>query len=295
MLFQSAYYGTDSSGIHNASDEFLHINNTGYYKDLPAYSSGAIRPEGLPDWQIIYILSGNMEHHFADGTISILGPGDVIIYPPNVLQIYRCTASLTSYAWVHFTGYAASELVKNTGFSPLKIYHSQVNNTVITYIHSMIEEIRRQKPCYELKTVSIFIDYISFLAKEIKGESKESSKYTKLLPALREIENAPFPHKTNEEYAALCGIDSYYFIHLFKEVTGLSPLKYATDISMRKAGKLVGETDMDINDISSSLGYNDPCYFSRKFRKFYNLTPSEFRKRQRDTENAFSAKDLIEK
>lgn len=295
MLFQSAYYGADSSGIHNASDDFLHINNTGYYKDMISKTYGTNRPNGLPDWQIIYVFSGKMEHHFADGSIAYMVPGDIIIYPLGVLQRYRCVAELTSYAWVHFTGHASSELVETTGFSPLKIFHTQVNSTAITYIHSMIEEVRRQKPCYELKTVSIFLDYMSFLAREIKNESKKSAKYAKLLPALREIENNPFPHKTNEEYAALCGIDAYYFIHLFKEVTGLSPLKYATDLSMRKAGKLIGETDMDVGDISSSLGYDDPCYFSRKFRKFYGLTPSEYRKRQRDTENAFSARALLEK
>ena len=295
MLFQSAYYGTDSSGIHNASDEFLHINNTGYYKDMISKPYGTNRPNGLPDWQIIYVFSGKMEHHFADGSVSYLAPGDIIIYPPGVLQRYRCVAELTSYAWVHFTGHAASELVESTGFSPLKIFHTQVNSTAITYIHTMIEEIRRQKPCYEIKSVSVFLDYMSFLAREIKNESKKSAKYTKLLPALREIENNPFPYKTNEEYAALCGIDAYYFIHLFKEVTGLSPLKYATDLSMRKAGKLIVETDMDVGDISSSLGHDDPCYFSRKFRKFYGLTPSEYRKRQRDTENAFSVSTLLSK
>lgn len=288
MIFQSAYYGGDHSGIHSESSAFLHVNNTGFYKNMPTSIQGTNRINGLPDWQIMYVSAGKMEHEFSDGSKAYLSPGDIILYPPKALQRYHCIAPLTSYAWVHFTGTAAHELVKETGITPLKIHHTQVNNAAISYIHSMIEEIRRQKPCYELKTVSIFLDYMSFLSRELVSKSKKSAKYAKLLPALREIENAPFPHKTNEEYAALCGIDAYYFIHLFKEVTGLSPLKYATDLSMRKAGKLVSETDMDFKDIASSLGYDDTCYFSRKFRKYHNLTPSEYRKRQHETEVAFS-------
>ena len=288
MIYQSAYFGGDNSGIHVDSDEFLHINNTGYYKDMPDTLWGTNRPNGLPDWQVLYVIKGKMKHSFNDGSVSELTAGDLIIYPPGALQQYHCIGGLTSYVWVHFSGTAATELVNSMGFTPLKIYHSRPNGTAVTYIRAMIEEIRRKKPTYQLKTVSIFIDYMSFLADEVTNESSKSLKYSKLLPALQDIENSPFPYKTNRDYAAMCEIDEYYFIHLFKEVTGLSPLRYATELSMRKAGKLVAETDMDIANIASSMGFPDTCYFSRKFRKFHGLTPSEYRKRQRDADSAFS-------
>ena len=289
MIYQSAYYGGDNSGIHVPSDEFLHVNNAGYYKDMPAKQLwGTNRPTGLDDWQVLYVLAGEMQHEFADGTVSKMLPGDMIIYSPGDFQRYHCTAPLSSYIWIHFAGTAASELVSSLGFTPCKIYHSKPNGTAATYIHAMIEEIRRRKPTYQMKVVSILIDYMTFLSDEVNNESKESIKYSKILPALQDIEDTPFPFKTNEEYASLCGIDTYYFIHLFKEITGFSPLSYATDLAMRKAGKLIAETNMDITEISSSLGFSDPCYFSRKFRKFHGLTPSEFRKRQHNADTAFS-------
>jgi hypothetical protein len=67
MIYQSAYYGGDNSGIHVPSDEFLHVNNTGYYKDMPAKQLwGTNRPAGLSDWQVLYVLAGEMKHEFAE-------------------------------------------------------------------------------------------------------------------------------------------------------------------------------------------------------------------------------------
>ena len=189
MIYQSAYYGGDNSGIHAPSDEFLHVNNTGYYKDMPAKQQwGTNRPSGLSDWQVLYVLSGEMQHEFADGTVSKMLPGDMIIYSPGDFQRYHCTTPLSGYVWIHFAGTAAAELVSSMGFSPCKIYHSKPNGAAVTYIRAMIEEIRRRKPTYQLKVVSILIDYMTFLSDEVNNESKESIKYSKLLPALQDID-----------------------------------------------------------------------------------------------------------
>lgn len=72
-------------------------------------------------------------------------------------------------------------------------------------------------------------------------------------------------------------ISSYYFSKLFKEETGVNFIEYLTDLRMEKSKELLASPNMSIKDICVSVGYQDPNYFSRIFKKINGVTPSEYR------------------
>lgn len=92
----------------------------------------------------------------------------------------------------------------------------------------------------------------------------------------------PFTPKT---YAGICSLSVSRFSHKFKQVTGASPLAFFSRIRCEKAKELLKHTDLNISEISMSVGYDNPLYFSRIFRKFYSLSLSEYRRQQHE-ENA---------
>ena len=47
---------------------------------------------------------------------------------------------------------------------------------------------------------------------------------------------------------------------------------------MQKAGELVGISDLSMNEISEMLGFDDPLYFSKKFKTHFGVSPSQYRK-----------------
>jgi iron complex transport system substrate-binding protein len=71
---------------------------------------------------------------------------------------------------------------------------------------------------------------------------------------------------------------------LFKDKTGLSPIAYVTKIRIDKAAELLKETDALIYTISSEVGYQDPHYFSRIFKKVKGFTPGAYRDKYKKSE-----------
>lgn len=73
--------------------------------------------------------------------------------------------------------------------------------------------------------------------------------------------------------------DLYYFKEdylskMFKQEFGINFIDYLTHIRMVKAEKLLLEKDLSVADVAYLLGYNDPKYFCRIFKKKYGVTPS---------------------
>lgn len=69
----------------------------------------------------------------------------------------------------------------------------------------------------------------------------------------------------------------YHFSHGFKKFTGMSFIEYLTRIRIREAKKLLLTTDLNISAVSKRVGYDDPNYFGRVFKKIEGIPPSEFK------------------
>ena len=95
---------------------------------------------------------------------------------------------------------------------------------------------------------------------EVKAEAGSLILYTPYAP---------------QSYTYPCGRQTEaYFIHLFKNVTGLSPQEYKTCIVMEKAKELLTETTLNVTGVANHLGYTDSLYFSRVFKKHTGHSPS---------------------
>lgn len=69
-----------------------------------------------------------------------------------------------------------------------------------------------------------------------------------------------------------------YICEIFKKKTGISFLDYMTRVKMERAKKLLMESDARSYEISDRLGYKDSEYFSRLFKKYSGVSPTEYRK-----------------
>lgn len=73
----------------------------------------------------------------------------------------------------------------------------------------------------------------------------------------------------------LCGISGTYFRNLFKLRFGESPQKYILSKRLSHAKAIIESGDFEtISDVAASVGYTDPLYFSRAFKKKYGVSPS---------------------
>ncbi|MDI6878492.1 MAG: AraC family transcriptional regulator, partial [Desulfitobacteriaceae bacterium] len=74
----------------------------------------------------------------------------------------------------------------------------------------------------------------------------------------------------------------HYFSKFFKDETGHNFTDYLVNIRIKEAKKLLDEDACSIKEVSVQVGYKDPNYFSKIFKKMVGLTPTEFRERTRN-------------
>jgi AraC-like DNA-binding protein len=73
-----------------------------------------------------------------------------------------------------------------------------------------------------------------------------------------------------------------YVNRLFKRVTGESIIKYKNRQRIEMAKFLLSTTEKDIQTISEEIGFKDPYYFIRYFKKIIGYSPAQFRAKEKN-------------
>lgn len=84
---------------------------------------------------------------------------------------------------------------------------------------------------------------------------------------------------TLNEVSRVVDISPYYFSKLFKQETGENFIEYLTKIRIKNAREFLKNPEYSIKKVCVMSGYGDPNYFSRIFKKYEGVTPSEYRER----------------
>jgi two-component system, response regulator YesN len=79
-----------------------------------------------------------------------------------------------------------------------------------------------------------------------------------------------------EQVAQHTFINPSYLRAVFKKELGMTITDYLTHTRMQKAKELLARGGVKLSDIAEQIGYNDPAYFSRAFKKYYGYSPSEY-------------------
>jgi two-component system response regulator YesN len=80
-----------------------------------------------------------------------------------------------------------------------------------------------------------------------------------------------------KQVAEYVQLNPHYFSKLFHERCGVTFIDYLTAIRIDKAQELLADPKISLKDISLRIGYFDPNYFSRVFKKITGKSPTEYR------------------
>ncbi|MCF8230888.1 MAG: AraC family transcriptional regulator [Bacteroidales bacterium] len=83
---------------------------------------------------------------------------------------------------------------------------------------------------------------------------------------------------TLEELAVVTSFSKYHFTRIFCSLTGETPFQYITRIRMEKAAfMMIANPELSVTYIALNYAYNDLTVCSRNFKKFFQMTPTQFR------------------
>jgi two-component system response regulator YesN len=85
---------------------------------------------------------------------------------------------------------------------------------------------------------------------------------------------------TLEETADYCNLSTFYFSKIFKKHKKKNFITYLTELRIEEAKRLLQETDLTMKEISARIGYRDPNYFTRVFKRVENSSPRDFRNKK---------------
>ena len=209
-----------------------------------------------------------------------LTPNSFIIIPPNLSHHYRSSESKPwSIYWVHFTGKYANIIYsrytnnQNLEIKSIPYYKNRLNlfNKIISLLENGFSE-------RNLEVANIhFLHFISSLVyqSEINSSSYTKDAVTKSINYMKK--NIEYP-LTIKQLANKHNLSVSRYSELFNKKTGYSPIKYFIQLKIQKSCQYLYFTDLNLKEISTKVGFEDPFYFSRTFKKLMGVSPSKYKK-----------------
>ena len=120
---------------------------------------------------------------------------------------------------------------------------------------------------------------LCLILQERMGLSKIAlSKFKKEVQAVIIYVNAHYMDKlTLDGIADYVGLNREYLSRLFSKETGIGLFQYINEVRMKRAGEMIrSNKQVYIKEVAAAVGFDDPYFFSRKFKDFYGKTPSEY-------------------
>ncbi|MCM3411294.1 response regulator transcription factor [Metabacillus litoralis] len=113
----------------------------------------------------------------------------------------------------------------------------------------------------------------------IEAVQKEKENRTEsLIDQAKRFINENYHKEITMEYVSeLINLSPFYFSKIFKKYEGITFIDYLTNVRIEKSKELLLDHHLSFKEICFLVGYNDPNYFSRVFKKVTEFSPTEYR------------------
>jgi len=107
---------------------------------------------------------------------------------------------------------------------------------------------------------------------------KNKNKVSSIILKAKEYIDKNYEHEiTLMDVAKAVNVSPQYFSKLFKDETNKNFIEYLTSVRIKKAKEFLEAGELSVKEICYKIGYGDPNYFSRIFKKITGYTPSEYK------------------
>jgi AraC-like DNA-binding protein len=247
------------------------------------------------DWEIVYIDKGCVEVK-RDKELLILSQGDIIFHRPHEFHSIKSYNSSPNFFVIAFE-------CNSPSMSCFDKFHTKLDKTQKNLLSSAIKEaenayhipkntieddlfVKEDAVFGAEQLVKTYLEQLLILLarKKMNVQLKRHSLIdeqdnTEIVAKIKKyIEEHLCEKITNKDICNHVGYGKTYISILFHEESGFTLNEFINKQKLKKAKELIRTSNMNIAEISDYLSFDNPHYFCRVFKKFFGMTPSEFRK-----------------
>ena len=247
----------------------LNVCNTGLQRCEPDYRWGP----GVRDHFLMhYVLSGSGVYE-TGGARYELHAGDLFLSRPDMRISYRASAEDPwEYCWVGFHGTDAELLVDHIDLETPVL--RDVGETVCRLV-MQIYFSRGSLLNESAAMTGLLYQLLAVLMQEFPAE-KAHERDDSVSRACAYIENNYALAIGIADVAEHIGISRSQLYRKFMAELKLTPMQVLTQVRIRHACALLRRGDLSIKTVATSVGFENPLYFSRRFHEVIGQTPSEY-------------------
>lgn len=234
---------------------------------------------------LIYCHSGSGTLDYKN-KIREVKPGDLVIIPPKSTynfqtnnQVCKTSTNSNSIYWINFEGdlainFAERLLMKmDDGIAHV----GTVRNVLVDFDNLLALGRRGYTATNVIHGVHVLQQILSFLALQLRLTSFNNSSKFDLEAVETLMVNNLHQELTLDTLAHYSQLSKFHFAKKFKELTDTSPIQHFINMKIQKACFQLDNSNVPIKNIAEELGYNDPYYFSRIFKKIIGISPKQYR------------------
>lgn len=257
----------------------LYLCYCGRQECTPSHAFG---PAERNEFLLHIVLDGRGTFTTPERTYTLKKNSIFLIYP-NQTTCYQADADEPwSYIWLGFNGPKAETLLRYAGFTSehpvaelpdTSPYEHAIQGILTSCQLNLSSELRRSEYMYS------FAAHLAEDLHQADGDDTDlsypGSTYVKY--ALDYIEHHYQQNIKISDIANYVGISRAHLTNCFNKELKLSPREYLIEYRMNKAKDLLTTTALPINQIASSVGYEDPLSFSKAFKLVIGMSPKSYR------------------
>ena len=257
----------------------LYVTHIGYFPKASFHYRE--RRNGCADNILIYCVRGKGWYAIKDKRFEV-GPNEFFLLPAT-REPTRYGADVNdpwTIYWVHFSGKDMNQFNRIFEIGLYDGPHSiAFNEKGLQIWDTMYQNLEMGYSKENLSNTNLclyhFIATFLYPGKHL-NEKKQDAK-DMITDTILHMRKELASRLNVEDLAARQNLSASHFSSLFRKGTGMSPMDYFIHLKLQRACLLLYSSDIKIKNVAEAVGYEDPYYFSRLFKKYLNISPDHYR------------------
>lgn len=245
-----------------------------------------IGPKVVDYYLLHHVVAGKGTFRSGEFASSLQSGHTFLIYPNRLFDYVSDADEPWRYRWVAFAGTMAQHLIREAGLTPERpVVFTRAGRTPERQCRLIFEAFRSRDVSASLAAAGHLHLLFAALRKAAAADSppgqllRPDSHADELVRQIIGYMSTQYAEPiTIEGMAESIGYNRAYLSRLFKRHTGLAPATFLTKLRIDNGRRLLRERlELTVEQIASSVGFQDALYFSKQFRRWYAQSPTDYR------------------